>query len=342
MRLLDSALYRHDIEKSLAQIINLSDLKNSRILITGATGLVCSAIVDLLVNADLNITVFAACRNADKVYDRFDESVQFVYYDATKPIAFDVDVDFIIHGASNASPELYVKEPVETMKANINGIEDLLQYSSQHNVKKLIYVSSSEVYGLKQDLEPFEENQYGFIDVLNPRSSYAIAKRAAETMCAAYQKEYGVNFNIVRLGHIYGPSASNKDKRISSDFVFKAIAGKNLVMKSNGKQKRSYVYSLDCATAILSVLTCGKKGEAYNISNKNSIVTIRELAELIAQHGNVELLFDIPDIIEQKCFNPMDNSSLNSDKLENLGWNGIFSADTGIKHTIDIIKLLEK
>ena len=340
MKLSNSTIYRQDIKKGLAQIINLNDLKDSRILITGATGLVCSAIVDLLVSAELNITVFAACRNAQKVHERFGEAVQFVDYDATKQIAFDIAVDYIIHGASNASPELYVKEPVETMKANINGIEELLQYASRNNVKKLIYISSSEVYGLKKDLEPFQENQYGFIDVLNPRSSYAIAKRAAETMCAAYQTEYGVNFNIVRLGHVYGPSASKKDKRVSSDFVFKAIAGENLIMKSRGQQIRSYVYSLDCATAVLSVLTSGKSGEAYNISNKDSIITIRELAELIAQYGNVKLFFDIPDETEQKRFNPMDNSSLNSEKIESLGWKGIFNAATGIRHTVEILKSL--
>ena len=162
------------------------------------------------------------------------------------------------------------------MQANITGVHNLLEYAHKKSVKKVIYVSSSEVYGRKESLEPFKEDQYGFIDLLNPRSSYSIAKRAAETMCVSYHAEYGVPFNVVRLGHIYGPSASRSDKRVSSDFAYKAAEGENLVLKSEGKQIRSYCYSLDCASAILSVLTSGVDGEAYNISNKDSIINIRD------------------------------------------------------------------
>lgn len=338
MNILQSKLYQEDIKQSLSSVLKIEELKNSRILITGATGLVCSAIVDLLVNADLNITVYAAGRNERKVDERFEGKVKFLPYDATKAIAFDVDVDYIIHGASNASPNLYVNEPVETMQANINGMQNLLEYAHKKSVKKVIYVSSSEVYGRKESIEPFEEDQYGFIDLLNPRSSYSIAKRTAETMCVSYHAEYGVPFNVVRLGHIYGPSASRSDKRVSSDFAYKAAKGENLVLKSEGKQIRSYCYSLDCASAILSVLTSGVDCEAYNISNKDSIINIREMAAYLAEAGGVDLLFDIPSKTEAAAFNPMDNSSLDSTKLESLGWKGIFSAGDGLGHTVSIIK----
>ena len=338
MNILQSGLYQGDIKESLSCVLKIEELKNSRILITGATGLVCSAIVDLLISADLNITVYAAGRSEKKVVERFEGKVRFLSYDATKPITFDVDVDYIIHGASNASPNLYVNEPVETMQANINGMQNLLEYAHTKSLKKVIYVSSSEVYGRKESIEPFKEDQYGFIDVLNSRSSYSIAKRAAETMCVSYHAEYGVPFNVVRLGHIYGPSASGSDKRVSSDFAYKAAEGENLVLKSEGKQIRSYCYSLDCASAILSVLTSGIDGEAYNISNKDSIINIREMAEYLAEAGGVELIFDIPSKTEVNAFNPMDNSSLDSTKLEGLGWKGIFSAELGFNHTIKIIK----
>ena len=207
MNILQSKIYQEDIKKSLINILKIEELKNSRILITGATGLVCSAIVDLLISADLNITIYAAARNEKKVSERFEGKVYYLPYEATKTILFDVDVDYIIHGASNASPDLYLNEPVETMLGNINGIQNLLDYAYRKSVKKVIYVSSSEVYGRKEIVEPFKENQYGFIDLLNPRSSYSIAKRAAETLFVSYHSEYGVSFNVVRPGHIYGPSA---------------------------------------------------------------------------------------------------------------------------------------
>lgn len=338
MSILQSKMYQADIKKGLLSVIKIENLRNSRILITGATGLVCSAIVDLLINADLNINVYAAGRFENKVSERFDGKVDFVQYDALKPITFDVDIDYIIHGASNASPNLYVKEPVETMQANINGMQRLLDYACKKNVKKVIYLSSSEVYGRNDSIAPFIEDQYGFIDLLNPRSSYAIAKRAAETMCASYQSEYGVPFNVVRLGHVYGPSASRNDKRVSSDFVYKAVSGENLILKSAGKQIRSYCYSIDCASAILSVLTSAPSCEAYNISNRDSIITIRNMAECIAKAARVELVFDIPTQVEAFAFNPMDNSSLDSTKLEKLGWHGVFNATVGLSHTVMILK----
>lgn len=337
MNILQSKLYKEDIKSCLSSVLNIEELKNSKMLITGATGLVCSAIVDVLINADLDITVYAAGRSEEKVYERFDGKAVFVPYDATKPVTFDVDVDYVIHGASNASPNLYMDEPVETMQANIIGIQNLLEYAHSKSVKKVIYISSSEVYGRKESVEPFKEDQYGFIDLLNPRSSYSIAKRAAETMCVSYHAEYGVPFNVVRLGHIYGPSASRNDKRVSSDFTYRAAEGENLVLKSEGKQIRSYCYSLDCASAILSVLTSGIDGEAYNISNGNSIINIREMAEYLAESAGVELIFDIPNRTEAAAFNPMDNSSLDSSKLESLGWKGIFGAQIGLEHTIFII-----
>ena len=338
MNILQSKIYQEDIKKSLINILKIEELKNSRILITGATGLVCSAIVDLLISADLNITIYAAARNEKKVSERFEGKVYYLPYEATKTILFDVDVDYIIHGASNASPDLYLNEPVETMLGNINGIQNLLDYAYRKSVKKVIYVSSSEVYGRKEIVEPFKENQYGFIDLLNPRSSYSIAKRAAETLCVSYHSEYGVSFNVVRPGHIYGPSASRGDKHVSSDFAYKAAEGQNLVLKSKGKQIRSYCYSLDCASAILCVLADGKDGEAYNISNRESIINIMEMAKYLAEAGDVEVILDIPNEMESVAFNPMDNSSLDSTKIESLGWKGLFTAEEGLRHTVEILR----
>lgn len=338
MNILHNNLYLRDIKSSLSSVLNIEKLRNTKILITGATGLVCSAIVDLLINADLNIVVYTAGREKDRVIKRFEGKTIFVPYDATKSINFDMEVDYIIHGASNASPNLYVSEPVETMQGNINGIQNLLEYALKKNVKKVIYISSSEIYGKKENVDSFKENQYGFVDLLNPRSSYSIAKRAAETMCVSYYTEYGVSFNIVRLGHIYGPTATRKDKRVSSDFVYKAVDGENLILKSDGKQIRSYCYCLDCASAILTVLTTGKSGEAYNISNRKSVISIKEMAKCLADMVGIKLIFDIPIQSESVAFNPMDNSSLDSSKLEKLGWKGQFSATEGLKHTVAILK----
>ena len=347
MNLLRVENYYKDVKASLNSIVNVEKLKNSSILITGSTGLICSSIIDelLILNElfDYNIRIYACARSQTSINKRFEKykdhkNLIYILYDANENLDFNFKVDYVIHGASNASPELYVKEPVETMLSNIFGMKNLLEFSKNNTVKSLVYISSSEVYGIKENEKPYIEDEYGYIDILNVRSSYSSSKRATETLCISYANEYDLDVKIVRPGHIYGPTAKETDRRISSSFLRDALRGEDLVMKSAGEQIRSYCHSLDCASAILTVLLSGKLGEAYNISNKNSIITIKEMARIISRIANVELILQLPDDLEVKQQNPMNNSSLNSHKLETLGWKGIFTAEEGFKETYSVLE----
>ncbi len=173
---------------------------------------------------------------------------------------------------------------------------------------------------------------------MNPRSSYSIGKCAAETMCAAYHAEFGVESVIVRPGHVYGPTSSESDTRVSSAWAYAAARGEDLVMKSDGSQIRSYCYCLDCASAMLKVMLKGENVHAYNISNPDSIVDIRGMAEILAKTAGVELKMELPTEAEKKGFNPMSNSSLDSSDLLALGWKGLFDAERGFAHTVAILK----
>ncbi|KGM36334.1 NAD-dependent epimerase/dehydratase family protein [Streptococcus sinensis] len=345
MVLLSNYFYKSDVKESLSTIVNVADLKEKSILITGGSGLIGSSIVDqlLLLNdlRNFNIKIYCCGRNLSYLKERFGAEtsfLKFVAYDAAVIPDFDFDIDFIIHAASPASPELYVNQPVETMTSNFLGMYNLLSYAKNAGVSKVLYVSSSEVYGLSSSDQPLEENYIGLVDHLNVRSSYANSKRATETLCESFVSEYALNITIVRPGHIYGPSAKVTDNRVSSFFMNEAIAGRDIVMKSTGSQLRSYCYSLDCASAILSVLLSGKSGQAYNISNPNSIITIKQMAEIIARVGNVKLIMDIPSKQDLKQANPMQNASLKSDKIESLGWKGLFDAKVGFGNTYRILK----
>lgn len=339
--ILKNNLYMQDLGAVSQIITDIELLRDSAFLITGAGGLICSAIVDLLIYMsdifDLNITVYAAGRSRGKIESRFDKKVIFVPYDAIQPFSFDEKVDYIIHGAGNADPKLYMQEPVETMLANIIGMNNLLEYAKKVKAKKVVFISSSEVYGKKEATVPFAEDQYGYVDLLKVRSCYPIAKRAAETLCCSFAAEHNVPVSIVRPGHIYGPTANANDGKISSVFSYKAARGEDLLMKSNGQQIRSYCYCLDCATAILFVLLKGNSCEAYNISNDDSVISIRDMAAYIAKAGNVKLTFEVPNDQEVRTFNPMDNSSLDGSKLMSLGWKGLFSAEDGLAHTVRIL-----
>lgn len=337
-----TSVYMNDLTKIQEIIPDLHLIYGKRVLITGATGLICSAIVDFLVNQNdslnADITVFIAARNHEKAEERFGKlmnrsDVVFVEYEALKDISWDFDVDYIIHGASPANPALYLMQPVETMLANVLGISNILSYAKDHKTKRVLFISSSEVYGKKENNTPYGCSEYGYLDILNPRACYPSAKRACETLCASYYAEYGVDSVIVRPGHIYGPTATRNDTRASTQFFFDVLDGHDIVMKSAGSQIRSYCYVIDCVSAILTALLKGKTGKAYNISNPSSVVTIRDLAEKVAKRAGYRVVFEKATDKEKNGYNLMDNSSLDSTELQELGWEGLFSIEDGIDHT---------
>ena len=335
--------YWEDVALSIESIPEVEDLYGKTLLITGGTGLIGSSVADQLIylnrNNSAGMRIVIAARSEDRVWRRFEgvgpeDGVEYFHYDATSldDVEFDGDIDYIIHAASNANPAVYMKEPVETMLSNFVGLNAMLRLAARKQVKRLLFVSSSEVYGQKESLtEPFEEDKYGFLDILNERAGYPSSKRAGETLIVAYGMEYGVDSVIVRPGHIYGPTITPADNRASAEFTRDALEGKDIVMKSKGEQLRSYCYSLDCASAMLTVLLKGEKGNAYNISNPDAICTIRAIAEMIAEKGGVKVVFDLPTEAEKKSYSMMMNSALRSDKLEALGWKGKFDLEHGVE-----------
>ena len=339
--------YVNDLTLIQNAIHGIESIRNCSFLITGSTGLVCSAIVDFLLTLndtkDFGIHIYIAARSMEKTEERFGsrirrDDVTFIEYEALNEINWQFAVDYIVCGAGLANPPLYVRQPVETMLTNINGVNNVLRYSKEHKVRRVLFVSSSEVYGRKENSEPYGDEEYGYVDILNPRACYPSAKRACETLCASYYSEYQVDSVIVRLGHIYGPTARRSDRRASSQFFYDVIEGKDIVMKSAGSQLRSYCYIVDCVSAIISVLINGESTRAYNISNPKSVVTIRELAEQIATSSGQKVVFENPSDEERKGYNLMDNSSLDSTSLLELGWKGLFTLKDGVEHTLRIMQ----
>ena len=348
MNLYKSKLWISDIDDTLANFTEMERLGGKSVLITGCTGLICSAVTDLFLRwnetHEDKIRVYAAGRDVDKTAERFstfrnDASFHPIPYDATsRSISWRCTCDYIIHGAGNASPNKIFREPVETMQTSFLGLTALLDYARDYSIKRVLYISSSEVYGRKENDNPYRPDEYGYIDLLNSRNSYSIGKRAGETLCISYSDEYGVDSVIVRPGHIYGPTATELDNRVSSLWAYAAARGEDIIMKSDGSQIRSYCYCLDCATAILKVLLSGESCKAYNISNPDSVVSIRKMAELFSESAGVALRLENPSEDEKRAFNPMKNSSLDASELCDLKWTGLFDVSEGVDHTVRILR----
>ncbi|MGN0779569.1 MAG: NAD-dependent epimerase/dehydratase family protein [Aristaeellaceae bacterium] len=342
-----SARYLSTMADAQRCVKHAEALQGCSILITGGGGLICSMIADFLLvlndTAHLGMQVYVSDKNLEQTEKRFGEwlirkDLTVLAHDITQPISDEYAFDYIIHGASFASPAAFSQLPVEVMLANIIGMRNVLDYAHRHHCRRVLYISSSEVYGPKSGPDLYDEAHYYGIDPLNPRSCYPMSKRAAETLCVSFLKEYGTDSVIVRPGHIYGPTANKNDNRAATQFLANAVAGQDIVMKSAGSQLRSYCYVVDCVTAIVHVLLHGEKGQAYNISNPDSVVTIRDLAECIAAQAGVKVVFECATDAEKASYNMMDNSALDATRLLALGWKGMFNLEQGVGEALQIIR----
>ncbi len=332
--------YEDDIMAATTLDLPWERISGCNILITGATGLIGSCLVDVLMsrkNKDYN--VYAAGRNEERAMRKFnkyadDIAFHFLKYDVTQQPTGNTDFHYIIHAASNASPNFFAKAPVEVVKANIYGVSNLMDYGLSHGLRRFLFVSSGEVYG-EGDGRVFTEEYSGYVNPTSPRSCYPSSKRAAETLCASYTAEYGVETVIARPCHTYGPGFTEDDNRVYAQFIRNVLAGEDIVMKSTGEQFRSWCYVVDCVAALLYIILKGENGEAYNIADESSNITIKQLAEMIATTGGKKVTMENPSDAEKKGFNVVKKSVYSTEKLKALGWRIDGTMEEKIKRTIE-------
>ena len=333
----DSNTYQNAIKQIASQVT----ASGGNILITGATGLIGSCIVDVLLTANAfygkDFDIYALGRNKEKLTKRFGEmnNLHFVVQDVTEEITIE-DLDYIVHTASNADPKSYALYPVETILTNIMGSKCILDYCKGKKTR-VLFTSTFEIYG-KLEQDEYAEDEYGSVDLNMLRSCYPESKRTAELLFKSYADEYGVDCVIARLSSIYGPTMKDDDSKAHAQFIKNGIAGENIVLKSKGVQKRTYCYVMDAVSGLMTVLFCGKSGEAYNVANENSVATIVEVAQTVADYAGTKVIFDLPDEVESKGFSKPQNCVLKTEKIKSLGWSGRYDLKKGIDETMTILK----
>lgn len=335
--------YKDDVIAATNLDIPWQKLTNKNILITGATGLIGSCLVEILMSkTSIDYQVYVAARNivrAQSLFKEFIGSLNFhlIKYDVMESLHCSHDFHYIIHAASEASPDAFVAKPVEVMRANIDGVCNLINYGIHHNIERFLYVSTGEVYG-EGDGRIFTEDYSGYVNPAIPRSCYPSSKRASETLCVAYRAEYGVDTVIARPCHVYGPNFTNVDNRVYAQFIRNVLAGENIIMKSTGSQFRSWCYVVDCASALLYILLNGESGQAYNIADESSNITIKELADMIADIGGKEVVIELPSDAEKSGYNIVTKSVFSTQKLRSLGWSVSGTMKEKMICTIDYLK----
>ena len=328
---LNNRIIDEDIARILAEDLPWEKLQGSTVLVTGASGMIPSYVVYTLLGLNdtlgLGIKVLSLVRNETKARKIFGSILErndigLIVQDVTEPIAVDEPVDYIIHGASAAKPSEHKAAPTSTIRANLIGTFNLLDLAVEKASKGFVLMSSSEVYGKVDNVSSIRETDYGYLDSLDPRSCYSEGKRAAETICASFKAQYGIDCKTPRFAHIYGPGMSLDDGRVQADFAANVYRGEDILMKSDGSSQRAYTYVSDAVSGLFYVLFKGAD-MAYNIADSDNVISIRQLAEAFIESRPDKGLNLVIDIDKKSAgkYNPAAFIGLDNSKLKALGWN---------------------
>lgn len=338
---LGDATLEEDLEFiSASGVIDWEEMRGTSVLVTGVTGLVGSQMVRALLAANrirgLGMQVYGIARSKDKVatiygplLDRGDLTI--LYEDIlSETFAEDVlaaagRIDYIIHGAAVTASRVMVEHPVQTIMTAIEGTRNLLELGVKAGVRSFVYLSSMEAYG---DMSiygadvPATEDRLGYVDPQRVRSDYPESKRMCENLCTAYCSEYGLPVRVARLSQTFGAGILPWEGRVFAQFARSAIEGTDIVLHTRGLSEGNYCYTRDVILGLLTILLVGTPGEAYNVANERTHMTIGEMAQVVAQTlgaGRIQVVFDIP---EGNTYGYAADTHLRLDagKLRALGW----------------------
>jgi len=335
----ENALYQQDL-RNIVSMPGIETLHGKTILITGATGMVGTHLIDALMLLG-DVKVYAVGRDKNRAMDRlgsyYDSPLfTFVEQDVCNKFPSDIKPDIIIPLASNTHPLAYSQYPVETMLINIKGAEHALNLAVETGAT-VLYPSTVEVYGNAIGEDTFSEDYTGKLNLSTSRSCYTESKRSAEAMCQSFIAEKRAKVKIVRLSRLFGPTMLMTDSKASSQFIKKALAHEDIILKSEGNQLFSYTYITDAVRAMLHVLIYGEVGTAYNISCESCDVRLKEFAGLCAQYNGKDVIFELPSETERKGFSVAQKAILDNSRLRSIGWTPLYNMKEALWRTLDII-----
>ena len=351
-----NTIIRQDLERiTSSEIIDWKRFENKTVLISGANGMLPSYMVETLLFLNekfgYNVKVIALVRNlekAKKIFAEYDGNpmLEYLVQDVADPVKYRGKVDFIVHAASQAAPSYYGVDPVGTFKANTLGTVNMLELAKEKNVEGFLYYSTGSIYGDNPGEKVLlDESMAGNVNTLEVRNCYAESKRAGENACVCYNYQYNVPTKIVRIFHTFGPKVNLSDGRVFSDFCKNILNNENIVLKSDGSAKRSFLYVVDAVIAYFKVLLDGDPATAYNVGgDKYHEVSIRDLSKMLVEiypEKNLKVIFDIndDDLTYSRMRTPQKQILPNLDKIASMGWKQTTSVRECFKRTIDSLRV---
>lgn len=319
-----------------------------KLLIIGATGLIGSFLADTIIyynkNFENRFELYLMGRSLHRLKERFqyalsedEQSKIYLWeHDISVPFSTEIEFDYIFHLASNADPGTYAAYPLETIVTNVQGSINVLQYAKEHTDVHILFTSSMEVYG-ENDGHALEESDYGALNYNCLRNGYPESKKVSELLYKSALEEYGIKSNIARIGYVYGPTMLDSDNKVVAEFIKDGVKGKNLFLKSSGTRRRTYCYVADVVTGVITIVAQGKLGETYNVADKHSQVTIKQLGEIVSKQAGVNLIME-RNPQEGAALSKDGDRVLNCSKLEQLGWQARTDIKSGIYRTIALLK----
>lgn len=343
-----SRILQEDFEELATLDLPWEQLEGAAILVAGATGYIARYLALFLLHLnDSKLSrpcrILALARNSEKAAAHFGQYVgrddfQLLVQDVSDPVPYKGPVDYIVQAASQSRPRHFNPDPEATIRPNVAGTLNLLEFSKRSQCRAFLLLSSGEVYGHFDAVpgKPVDETCFGWLDPLEVRSCYAESKRMAETLCAAWHRQHGVPARIVRMGHTYGPGMDLDDGRVFADFTSSIVHGRNITLKSDGSDMRQFCYLADTAAGLLAVLLKGRSGEAYNLVNVEAEITIKGLAELLCGLFPERGLKVVCPVASHKGAGAPWNPGVRVcvDKIRQLGWKPRVGLEKGFLRTV--------
>jgi UDP-glucuronate decarboxylase len=305
-----------------------------KILLTGTAGFLGSHLANKLIENNHHVVGFDDLSTGSlKNIEHLLKNPNFEFKELDVRIPYDVNVDAILNFACPASPVAYQKDPVRTIETNFLGMINLLHLATKTGAR-VLQASTSEIYG-DPTVSPQKESYWGNVNPIGIRSCYDEGKRAAETLCFDYKRQYGLDVRVIRIFNTYGPNMSVGDGRVVSNFIVQALLGEPISIYGEGKQSRSFCYVSDLIEGIYKTLILKESPLApINLGNPNKF-EILELANIVTEiTGSKSKIINHPlpqDDPKQRCPDISAAKSI-------LQWEPTVQLREGIEKTIEYFK----